>query len=235
MTTDYLKLTFILVRPARPENIGAAARALKTMGFDSLCLISPADHLSEPARRLAHGAGDLLDSARVFDSLEAAVAGCDLVIGTSAKHKHSHQDYHQPEQVLDLIKSKIGTIATTAIVFGGEESGLSKKDLGLCHLVSSIPLAAAYPSLNLAQAVMIYAYALAPLALKNSPAAAADLPAMEWTTLHCKTANLLAAIDLPPGSQLHGRILERLGLLGTTDIHLLLSIIGRLERKLQTD
>ncbi len=225
-----MTISFILTNPARPENIGAAARALKTMGFTDLRLVNPADHLGEQARRLAHGANDILETARGFKSLPDAIAGYDLVIGTSAKQKHSHQDYYPPGKLPELIISK--KIETVAVVFGSEERGLSKAELGLCHLVSSIPLAEPYPSLNLAQAVMVYAYTLAPLGLEISPNQVSEIAPAEWATLRNKTAALLDKLNIEEGSQLHGRIIERLSALGTTDIHLLLSILGRIEQKI---
>ncbi len=230
-----MTIIFILVNPARPENIGAAARAMKTMGFTSLRLVNPAEHLSEPARRLAHGANDILETAQVFDTPDAASADIDLLVGTSAKHKHSHQDYLPPEKLTTTIQAKGDTVKSVAIVFGGEESGLSKADLSCCHLVSSIPLAAPYPSLNLAQAVMVYAYALTGLSLTPSENIDQIAGQAEFEVLNTRTKNLLEQIGINPGTQLHGRILERLNLLGSTDIHLLLSFMERLEPKLNKD
>lgn len=233
MTSGQLKVSFILVNPARPENIGAAARALKTMGFTALRLVNPADHLSAQARRLAHGATDLIETAQVFDLLEAAISDSDLIIGTSAKRKHSHRDYHTPEQLLEVLRNKIGTVQEIALVFGGEENGLSKTDLRHCHLVSTIPMAVTYPSLNLAQAVMVYAYALAPLVASESTLELAPVSSDEWKTLYHKAGRLLDQIGIPPGSQLYGRMLERLSVSGSDDIHLLLSFLGKIEQKLK--
>ncbi len=233
MTVTHPQINFILVEPARPENIGAAARAMKTMGFTALRLVNPADHLNAQARRLAHGATDLIETAQVFDSLEAAISGSDLIIGTSAKRKHSHRDYHRPEHLLEVLRNKIGTVREIALVFGGEESGLSKADLRHCHLVSTIPMAVAYPSLNLAQAVMVYAYALAPLVAGESTLELAQVSSDEWKILYLKAGRLLGQIGIPPESQLHGRMLERLSVSGSDDIHLLLSFLEKIEPKLK--
>ena len=233
MTNDQLKVSFILVNPARPENIGAAARALKTMGFTVLRLVNPTDHLSAKAHRLAHGATDLLEAAQVFDSLEAAINDSDLIIGTSAKRKHSHRDYHTPEHLLEVLRNKIGTVREIALVFGSEESGLSKADLRHCHLVSTIPMAVAYPSLNLAQAVMVYAFVFAPLVAGESTLELAQVSSDEWKILYHKASRLLDQIGIPPESQLHGRMLERLSVSGRDDIHLLLSFLGKIEPKLK--
>ena len=82
-----MKISFVLVEPATPGNIGSATRALKTMGFESLLLVNPCDHLSNEARKLAYGSHDLLESAKVFNSLEEAIDNMDLVIATTAKKR----------------------------------------------------------------------------------------------------------------------------------------------------
>jgi tRNA/rRNA methyltransferase len=80
-----MQIFFILVEPAVQENVGAAARAIKTMGFSRLILVNPCDYLSGPARWLAHGSGEILDNAQVFPSLKEAIVNFDFVVGTSAK------------------------------------------------------------------------------------------------------------------------------------------------------
>ena len=83
-----MEIVFVLVEPAVPENIGASARALKTMGFDQLRLVNTQQHLEKQARILAHGSGDILAQAQAYDSLPAALADIDLAIATSAKPRH---------------------------------------------------------------------------------------------------------------------------------------------------
>ncbi|MGE0087944.1 MAG: TrmH family RNA methyltransferase [Bacteroidales bacterium] len=82
-----IDIHFILVEPAVSENIGAAARALKTMGFSSLRLVKPANHLADEARWLAHASNDILENAHVFPSLKEAVKDMDWIIGTTAKKR----------------------------------------------------------------------------------------------------------------------------------------------------
>ncbi len=82
-----MKICIILNHPTTPENIGAAARALKTMGFSDLRLVDPCDHLSDRAHWLAHGSEDILESAQVFNSITAAISDIDFLIGTSAKKR----------------------------------------------------------------------------------------------------------------------------------------------------
>ncbi|WP_341501844.1 tRNA/rRNA methyltransferase [Gallaecimonas sp. GXIMD4217] len=154
-----MKLCFVLVRPARPENVGAAARALKTMGYDDLRVVGSDAHRQDEAAWVAHGARELL-AGQSFDSLEAALADCDLAVATTARARGDQIPCHSPEQLRGRLADLAQVAERTAIVFGCEESGLSNAELAQCQLRSYIPLAQPQPSLNLAQAVMLYAYAL---------------------------------------------------------------------------
>lgn len=153
-------IRFVLVRPARSGNIGAAARALKNMGFSRLVLVRPeANALDSDAYRMAYGANDVLEAARIFDSLAKAVARCHLVVGTTAR---IHKGYGRPTLLADAM-GEISTSARTrrvAIVFGPEASGLTNDEIALCRTLVTIPTDPRQPSLNLAQAVMIGAYEL---------------------------------------------------------------------------
>jgi len=87
-----MDISFILVRPAVPENIGAAARAIKTMGFSKLILVDTSAHLCPKAQRLAHSSQDILEQASYFNEFADAILGFDLIIGTSAKKRSVRQD-----------------------------------------------------------------------------------------------------------------------------------------------
>ncbi|CAH0991990.1 23S rRNA (guanosine-2'-O-)-methyltransferase RlmB [Sinobacterium norvegicum] len=158
-----MEIVFILSQPAVPENIGASARALKTMGFSQLRLINTTAHTDKQARILAHGSTELLRNALLFDDLGSATADCDLVIGTSAKPRHHRETLYPPTQLKELIQSQ--QLQRVAIVFGSEKHGLSNSELECCDILTSIPLATSYPSLNLSQAVMLYAYELSTMPL----------------------------------------------------------------------
>ena len=150
-------ITFILVRPRYAGNIGSTARALRNMGFSKLSLVLPAALPSHPeARRLAVGAAPLLKKAKVFDSLEEAVKGIHYLIGTSRRTGKHRQDF----VTLPDLATKIPVGRKIGILFGPEERGLSNSDLALCHLVTMIPSNPEFPSLNLAQSVMVVAYQL---------------------------------------------------------------------------
>ena len=155
-----MNFSFILVEPAVAENVGASARALKTMGFDRLVIVNSKAHLEPRARWVAHGSVDIMDNIKVFDTLEAAVRDADLVIGTTAKRRRTHFDYYPCTEIPRLIQSKAEMFEDVAIVFGREESGLSNEELRLCHIFTGVPMKTGYPSLNLGQTVMIYAWEL---------------------------------------------------------------------------
>lgn len=157
ITINSRNVSFILVEPRSPGNIGSAARAMKTMGFSNLILVNPCDHLSDEARWLAHASEDLLESARVFSSLSEALQESNFAVATTQRGRGYRLPYYTPAELGEKIipmsqENKI------AIVFGRENSGLTNEELRQCHAVSTAPAAVNHPSLNLAQAVMIYAY-----------------------------------------------------------------------------
>jgi tRNA/rRNA methyltransferase len=227
-----MEIVFILSHPAVEENIGAAARALKTMGFGRLRLVSPVDHLSVNARKLAHGAGVILERAEVFDTTADAVAGLDFLIGTTAKTRNIRQEYLPADQLKGFLQERKTVISKAGILFGSEESGLSNEEIGLCDILSYIPLAAPYPSLNLAQAVMLYAWELSMLPSREVPKEKKETPAA-YHILKKRTEKLLPLLGIHEARPIYHRILERLALAGETDLHLLLSVTEALQKKLE--
>lgn len=226
-----MQIHFILVEPRQPENVGASARAIKTMGFKSLRLVNPCEYLDINARKLAHGSNEILENASVYASLKEAIGDADFVIGTTAKKRTVKNDYYPAPAILKYIENKGSAISSVAMVFGREDTGLNNEELALCHLLSSVPIYQKYPSLNLAQAVMIYAYSLSPLVIKrNKPSLKVD--ESELNTLKKRVTSILASVDLGPDKLIYPRIMERLSTLGEDDIHLLHSITSKLINKL---
>ena len=219
---------FILVEPAVPENIGASARALKTMGFNQLRLVNPCDFRNIEAKKLAHGSYEILENALVFNSLSEATKDCHFTIGTSAKHRRVKHDYYQVTEIADLIKSKENIISEVGIVFGSEEHGLENEELKSCDILSYIPLKTVYPSLNLAQAVMVYAYELSGINLFNQ-SEKNEREEDEFRNLKKKVSDFLKRNQIDRNQVLYNRILERLSLLKEEDIHLLHSIYKYLD------
>jgi len=221
-----LEIYFVLVEPAVPENIGASARALKTMGFSGLRLVNPTNHQSDKARWLAHGSTDILESAKIFSSLEEAIGDMDFSIGTTAKDRSTKQDYHSPEEAREIVKSKNSLIQKVAIVFGREESGLTNSELRLCDIASTIAIRNPYPSLNLSQAVMLYAYIFSGLSMPII--AVENLPDEAYSDLKANAIALLHNLGIDRNENLYHRLLERLASADADDSRLLLSVLGKL-------
>ncbi len=148
----------ILLGTTHPGNIGAAARAMKTMGQTHLRLVAPKYFPATEATKRATQAQDILDNAAVFNDLEEAVADCDLVVGTSARSRRIPWPTLSPRELSQKLVSANHT--AVAIVFGQERSGLSNDELALCNLILQIPTTESYHSLNLAAAVQIICYEL---------------------------------------------------------------------------
>ncbi len=226
-----MKISFILIEPAVPENVGAAARAMKTMGFSDMRLVNPCDHLSDPARWLAHASNEILENARVFPDFETAIQDIDFVIGTSAKDRLVKEDYYSTREIVSLIQAKGESVQHLAIVFGREDTGMRNAELQRCDLVSTVPLQTSYPSLNLAQAIMIYAYELGQL--QHTPGASTEKPVNEngFRALKEKSSSILLELGFKQESAIYPRILERLNALGESDIHLIHSICNKYSEK----
>ena len=229
-----MKIHFILIEPAVPENIGASARAIKTMGFNSLRLVNPVCFPNEKANWLAHGSVDILEEAKLFKSLKEASHDLDFIIGTSAKKRSVKHDYYPASKLKEIIQHKGPAIQNLGIVFGREESGLTNSELGSCDLVSYIPMAAPYPSLNLSQAVMLFAYHLSQLD-KSLTIHSSSTRTPSYSILKTRIENILQSTGMDPASSKYNRILERLSILGEKDIKLLHSIAIKLIKKLDQD
>jgi tRNA/rRNA methyltransferase len=162
----------VLVRPRNPENLGAVARAMRNLGLDDWVIAELGTHDLAAARRVAVHAEELLDRPRVVRTLDEAVADCAWVVGTSSRRVRGRRRLGPAEVAREaLARAPEGR---TALVFGDERSGLTNAELDRCHDLSAIPTADAQPSMNLAQAVVVYAWELRRAALA---AAAAERPA----------------------------------------------------------
>lgn len=166
---------FVLVRPRAAGNIGAAARALKNMGFSDLRLVAPARFDAGRAAAMAVHARDVVGSARVYEELGAALADRTLSVGTTCRPGLYRSGTRPLREVADELVSR-AAVNRVAIIFGCEEHGLTNRELALCQRLVTIPSAAPYPSLNLAQAVMLFAYELRMAADGGAPAPASSEP-----------------------------------------------------------
>lgn len=150
-------IRFVLVNTSHPGNIGGVARAMKNMGITQLALVDPQSFPDANATARASGADDVLANAGVFNTLDQALAGCDLVFGASARlRKLSWPQANPREMVQQIATQPAGT--KIAIVFGREHSGLTNDELERCHYLVHIPSNPEYSSLNIAAAAQVLAY-----------------------------------------------------------------------------
>lgn len=158
--SDPLKnIRVVLTQPSHPGNIGATARAMKTMGLDSLYLVNPRQFPHAEANARATGAIDVLQHARICTSLPEALADCVLAVATSARQRDLR---HEMMNARDVASELVSAAAAhpVALVFGNETSGLSNDEASLCNLWAYVPANPDYSSLNLGAAVQIFAYEL---------------------------------------------------------------------------
>ncbi len=148
----------VLSRTTEPMNIGAACRAMKTMGLKQLRLISPLNPKGRSARALAHGAEDILDAAEVVDTLQEAIADTLVVTGTTARVRQLRKRALLSPAVLSDHIADHSRSGKVAILFGTERTGLTNDEVDICRYLSTVDTAPEQPSLNLAQAVMLFSW-----------------------------------------------------------------------------
>ena len=147
----------VLVRTSHPGNIGAAARAMRTMGLTELFLVEPRAHPHAESVAMAAGADDVLDAATVCRTLDEAVASCRFVVGTSARPRGVALPVLDPREAVAALRDAARE-GRVALVFGNERTGLTNEELHRCHAAVQIPADPTYSSLNLAAAVQVLAY-----------------------------------------------------------------------------
>ena len=151
------RIRVVLSRPSHPGNIGAAARAMKTMGLARLHLVRPKSFPHADARAMASGALDVLHSARVCATLDEALTGTSFSVALSARERElSHPPLDAREAAKELVRA--ARRDEVALVFGNETVGLSNKEVMRCSRIARIPADPGYASLNLGQAVQVMAY-----------------------------------------------------------------------------
>lgn len=229
--TLHMQLYFVLKSPARAENVGAAARAMKTMGFNQMRLVNSRVHEQDKAHWVAHGAQEILDQAEYFDELSPALADMDLVIATTARARGRYRYYLTPKQAIAQVNNK--AVQKVALLFGCEESGLSNDDLALADIISYLPLKVSYPSLNLGQAIMLYAYEFSQglnEEMVEKPATGTENPQLR--VLQQKTEQLFDEIGVSQQEKLAEWVSDRLPMLEQRDLNLLHLLYKDLERAL---
>jgi TrmH family RNA methyltransferase len=230
-------ISFVLVGPTEPGNIGSAARAIKNMGFRKLELVAPVPYLTEEARAMACQAKDVLERAKVYRTFRSAIAGKSLVVGTTRRLGSRRGMIMDVREAARRIV-KAARSNRVGILFGNEHSGLTNRELEECGLVLTIPSDPTFPSLNLAQSVMIVALELSRLGSKAHP-----LPLVEnreIQRLFRRLPKILRSLGYAPAGDKDlpveiTRHLKRLvGRSGLTEweLNMLLGLCTRIERKL---
>ncbi|MDE2406876.1 MAG: RNA methyltransferase [Xanthomonadaceae bacterium] len=153
------QLRIVLVGTQHPGNIGAAARAMKTMGLSKLVLVAPEKAPDRDTQAMAAGADDLVAAAPVFASLAEAVADCRWVLGATARSRRIQLEPLHPRDAAQRARVAAAS-GPVALVFGRERTGLDNDELQLCHAAVHIPSDPAFSSLNLAAAVQVLSYEL---------------------------------------------------------------------------
>ncbi|MBI3865323.1 MAG: RNA methyltransferase [Planctomycetia bacterium] len=226
----------VLVAPEHPGNIGSAARALFTMGLSQLSVVSPAcDPQGDEAWVLAHNAAEVVRNVQVFARLEEALADTVFSVGTTRRTRRVGYPIFLPEEAAGQMRDR-GDDAPIAIVFGRESSGLSNPELALCSIQSTIPAATENHSLNLAQAVLIYCYALhrATGEEARDPARWKLARHVELERFYAHLAETLARLRTKPATTMESyvarfrRVLSRVPL-ETRDINLLHKLLAKVD------
>lgn len=231
-------ISFVLVGPTEPGNIGAAARAVKNMGFRRLELVAPVPYLTDEARAMACQAKDVLERAKVYRTLRPAIAGKSLIAGTTRRlgsRRGMIMDVRQAApRIVEAASSN-----QVAVLFGNEHCGLTNRELDECGLVLTIPSNPAFPSLNLAQSVMIVAYELSRIgAREKAPPLAANREVQRLFRRIPKTLRSLGYSragdkDLP--AEIARHLKKLIGRSGLTEweLNMLLGLCTQADRRLQ--
>lgn len=226
-----MQVSIVLVSPARAENVGAAARAMKTMGFTDLRIVDSDVYLQEGARRVAHGAGDVLDNIKTYSSLADALTDVSFTVATTARSRAKFHYYATPAELLPLLAEKSAWLSSAALVFGREDSGLTNEELALADILTGVPMVADYPSLNLGQAVMVYCYQLASL-IQNAAKVVTQSDDNQLRALRMRVHTLLEKLDVADDMKMADWLDQRVGLLEQRDTAMLHRLLHDIEKKL---
>ena len=234
------RVRLVLVGTTHPGNIGAAARAMKTMGLSRLVLVEPREFPSAEATARASGADDLLAAATVTNSLAAAITDCRLVFGTSDRQRSIPWPVATPREAAGRLLAATDA-GEVALVFGREHSGLSNEELELCGTLVQIPTNPSFTSLNLAAAVQVLAWELhqaagpAPTDAAPALATAADLERLYGHFLEVMVATEFLYPDKPKQLPRRLRRLLNKAALDEGEVKILRGFLSHVERALRRE
>ena len=206
MPTTPNQPVFVLVRPQMGENIGAAARAMWNFGLDGMRVVAPRDGWpNSKAVAMASGAGRLLDEALLTDTTAAALEDCEMVFATTARPRGLTKPVVTPERAMQMAAEKIAAGGRVGVLFGPERAGLENDDIARANAIINVPVNPDFPSLNLAQCVLLTAYewrrATAEVAQERMEMAQADWAShadIETLSTHYEDTLTQAGFFFPP-------------------------------------
>ena len=187
----------ILVQPQMGENIGAAARAMANFGLNDLRIVDPRDGWpNERAEAMGVGAFDHI-KVNVYPTFEAAIADCHFVLATTARPREMVKDVYTPEGAIHRIQDKHAMEQKTALVFGRERNGLENVEIAKCQGIITVPTSEEFPSINLAQAVLLLCYEWKRL-IEDTPAQIlkSESPAATQEELNNFTTRLMDELEV---------------------------------------
>ncbi|EIO46066.1 hypothetical protein ECTW06591_5367 [Escherichia coli TW06591] len=217
-----MRITIILVAPARAENIGAAARAMKTMGFSELRIVDSQAHLEPATRWVAHGSGDIIDNIKVFPTLAESLHDVDFTVATTARSRAKYHYYATPVELVPLLEEKSSWMSHAA---------LTNEELALADVLTGVPMVADYPSLNLGQAVMVYCYQLATL-IQQPTKSDTTADQHQLQALRERAMALLTTLAVADDIKLVDWLQQRLGLLEQRDTAMLHRLLHDIEKNI---
>jgi TrmH family RNA methyltransferase len=176
LRSDLARVRVVLINTTHPGNIGATARAMKVMGLSALHLVTPKVFPHADATARASGADDILQRAVVHESLDSALEGCVLALGTSARLRSLPMPMFDARRAARQALQESGA-HDVALLFGRERYGLTNEEMMRCQYLVNIPANPEYSSLNLSQAVQIMAYELRVAAMGEADV---SLPPLDW-------------------------------------------------------
>ncbi|GGB15548.1 RNA methyltransferase [Allosediminivita pacifica] len=182
MYTQQAGPAFVLVRPQMGENIGAASRAMWNFGLDRMRLVSPRDGWPNPkATAMASGAGRLLDNAILSGTLPEALDDSTLTFATTARPRGMTKPVYSPEAAMRAAQEHIAQGGRVSVMFGPERAGLENADIAQANAIISVPVNPEFPSLNLAQCVLLVAYEWR-RASAEAPDMVTEMGGTEWAS-----------------------------------------------------
>jgi tRNA/rRNA methyltransferase len=187
--TQVTKPVIVLVRPQLGQNIGKSARAMLNFGLTEMRLVAPRDGWPNPdAGPAASGADVVLEQAKVFLSVQEAIADCSMVFASTVRRRDLVMPVIGPSEMADAI---VGSKERSAILFGPERSGLETEDVALANAIVTVPINPDFASLNLAQAVILLAYEWS----KRNALAQPPAKELEPVAPHAELEGLIGQLD----------------------------------------